>query len=148
MCRCNAFLRAGSDSGREVSVGGRKSQDHVWGEFNTDNAGGSNCELRVSASVLGYTTAVDRRKHGDNRKSVFTVQTPNQANEYCETRIHCGNDGENVFLENGVSVKTALKCVELIQRFKAGEFDHTDAGFFAKLELLLGGGIPAELAVA
>ena len=40
MCRVNAFLEAGNEAGRRVSVGGRGRSDSCWAWLNTDTADG------------------------------------------------------------------------------------------------------------
>jgi hypothetical protein len=78
MARVNAYLRASSDNGRTVSVGGRGASDRVSAWLNTDNRAGS-ADMSVKAEVIGRgMRAKDRRRKdtGDDRKSVFTVDLP------------------------------------------------------------------------
>lgn len=64
MARTNAFLTAGNDNGRRISMGGRKSQSSVWARLNTDNASHSDCSICVSAEVVGQ-----RSLNGKPRKT-------------------------------------------------------------------------------
>ena len=86
MSRVNAFMEAGSDSGRRVSIGGRSAQDEVWGWLNTDTAGGER-SMRVSAEVVGpgLRSPDRRKKDGDQRKTFFDVELPEPG--HCTVRI-------------------------------------------------------------
>jgi hypothetical protein len=48
--RVNVFMRASNDSGREVTLGGRRKSDSIFAHFNTDNAVDSNVALKVRVS--------------------------------------------------------------------------------------------------
>lgn len=125
MCRCDAFLEAGSDSGRRVSVGGRRKQTHVWATLNTDNAKASDCAVCVSARVVGSRSATR-----DDRKSCFEVECPEQIDrDCCQIYIACRHDADNVLLPGGVTVKQALACWAWVRRLRDGKADDTEAGF-------------------
>lgn len=89
MTRVNAFLEAGNDAGRRVSLGGRSCSDEVWAWLNTDNATKSGCDMRARAEVVGpgLRSKDRKRKDGDGRKSVFTVELPDQTDDNCEVHI-------------------------------------------------------------
>jgi hypothetical protein len=96
MSRVNAYLEAGNDAGRRVSVGGRASSDSVWARLNTNNATGSDCALKVSAEVTGPGLRSKERRLksvGDGRRSVFTVELPRQCDENCEVTINLAGEG-------------------------------------------------------
>ena len=110
MARVNAFLQAGNDNGREVAVGGRGRSDAVWAKLNTDNAGGSDCGLHVSAEVCGPGLRYQERRLksvGDGRRSVFTVTLP-KASDHCTVNIE--HHGES--LRQLARMGTALAMVK------------------------------------
>lgn len=139
MARCNAFLEAGSDSGRSVSVGGRRAQSQVWARLNTDNATQSDCCLAVSASVVGSGQSYKerQRKDGDQRKSIFNVDCPEQDDEYCRIDVRCNARSQNVTI-NGQNVSKLFEAFELVQALESGELDDTNEGFVARLKMLVG----------
>jgi len=95
MARVNAFLRAGNDNGRQVSVGGRGRSDSVWANINTDNASHSDCGIKVSAEVCGPGVRYQERRLksvGDGRTSVFTVELPDQCDEFCRVEIQLAGE--------------------------------------------------------
>ena len=113
MARVNAFLRAGNDNGRAVSVGGRGRADAVWATLNTDNAGGSDCGMRVTAEVCGHGTEYRerRKKGGDQRQTIFTVTLPKR-NEFCYVHLQCDGDSLRELARIGAAlcgVKGALQ---------------------------------------
>ncbi len=95
MARVNAFLRAGNDNGRAVSVGGRGRSDSVWADLNTDNASNSDCGMRVAAEVCGPGLRYQERRLksvGDGRRTVFTVELPEQCDEFCRVDIQLAGE--------------------------------------------------------
>lgn len=78
MSRCNVYAQVTSDSGRQVGIGGRGSQDKIRVQLNTDNAEQSDCGILVTAEVVGDgLRSADRRKKGsDKRRTLFTVRLP------------------------------------------------------------------------
>jgi len=85
MCRVNAFLEAGNEAGRRVSVGGRGRSDSCWAWLNTDTAQGERA-LKVRAEVTGTTSSRERRKPGsDTRTAHFTVELPEPGDN---VRVH------------------------------------------------------------
>ncbi len=146
MARVNAFLRAGNDAGRDVSVGGRGRSDRVWVLLNTDNGGRSDCSLHVSAEVAGESAlggaprklcdcgyrweagAWEERicpecntiRQGiDTRKSVFTVELPEQSDDFCEVEIQQHGARWDSLIRFGA----ALCGVKAAQEAAAGEQD-------------------------
>ena len=118
MARVDAYGEIGNDLGAHQSVGGARGNAHrVWARLNTDNAGGADCALQVSAEVLGERSHNGRprrktcrdcgrrwepgetrcpecgavRQGIDTRKTVFEVGLPDQANDHCEVEIMVGN---------------------------------------------------------
>lgn len=86
MGRVNTFLKAWNDNGREVTVGGRGGQSNkVSAWLNSDNAGGES-SLTASVEVVGNTDYKTRRKEGDDRKSIFTVELP-EPSEHIEVHL-------------------------------------------------------------
>jgi hypothetical protein len=77
MGRVNAFVEAGNDTGRTVSVGGSRQTNRAWARLNTDTADGE-AGMHISAEVIGQglTSQERRRKDGDQRQAVFTVELP------------------------------------------------------------------------
>jgi len=76
MCRVNAFLEAGNEAGRRVSVGGRGRSDSCWAWLNTDTADGERA-IKVRAEVCGTVRSQDRRKPGtDSRTAHFEIELP------------------------------------------------------------------------
>jgi hypothetical protein len=126
MARCNAFLEAGSDSGRRVSVGGRRAQTSVWAHLNTDNSTHSDCALRVSASVVGTGTEYKerRRKDGDQRRSLFSIDCPEQNDEYCAVDIRANANNDHIRI-NGTSIKELWAAAELVRALKESSGEET-----------------------
>lgn len=122
MARVNAFLRAGNDNGRAVSVGGRGASDGVWADLNTDNATHSDCGMRVTADVCGPGVRSKERRLksvGDGRRSVFHVTLPRQADEYCEVHIHLEGDHLREVARLADSIRTMEQARELLWLVKA-----------------------------
>jgi hypothetical protein len=109
MGRVNAFVSAGNDAGREVSVGGRGgSANRVWAHLNTDNAGGSDCGLRVTAEVCGPGTESRERRLksiGDGRRSRFVVTLP-EPSDYCAVHLQCHGDNIRELARIGAALAT------------------------------------------
>ncbi len=121
MARVNAFLRAGNDNGREVSVGGRGRSDSVWAKLNTDNAGGSDCGLYVSAEVCGTGVRYQERRLksvGDGRRSVFTVTLP-EANDHCTVNIECHGESLRQLATIGAALATVKGAADVARGEKA-----------------------------
>jgi len=76
MGRVNAFIKAGNDN-REVSLGGRRSSNKVWAWLNTAHEGGES-GMTVKAEVMGdgLNSADRKKKDGDKRRVLFTVELP------------------------------------------------------------------------
>src|SRR5258708_1770778 len=114
MSRVNAFLRAGNDN-REVSLGGRGRSNSVWAHLNTDNAGGSDCGLRVTAEVCGPGTEYRERRLksiGDGRQSIFSVTLP-EVNDHCVVHLNCHGDGLRELARIGAALVGIKGAVEM-----------------------------------
>lgn len=123
MARVNAYLRAGNDNGRDVSVGGRGRSDSVWAMLNTDNATHSDCALKVSAEVTGPGLRSRERRLksvGDGRRSVFTVELPRQCDEYCEVKINLAGESLRELARIGAALCGVQGVLQASQGDKAG----------------------------
>lgn len=125
MARVNAFARVRNEN-REVGVGGRGANNWVQTTLNTDNASHSNCAVSVTAEVVGNgRNYVERRAGGDQRKSVFTIELPEQNDEFCEVEIVTHNHELRQLVNMGAMLVALKGASEMAQatdkkKFKKG----------------------------
>ena len=141
MARADVFIRAGNNN-RDTSIGGRGAKSTSgYAVLNTDNAGKSDCGLTARVEVVGdrggnvrktcdcghkfddsYTTRkcpkCGRQRQGiDTRKSVFTIELPDQQDEHCEVHIV-----EHDFrMAQLAKIGVALCCVKGVEEIAHGE---------------------------
>ena len=93
MGRTNVFARV-STPHRDVTIGGRKAADSMTVWLNTDNAGGSDCNITLSAEVFGHgTSSQERKKDGDQRKTLFTIELPDESFGPEHVEVHIREHG-------------------------------------------------------
>jgi hypothetical protein len=117
MSRVNVYLEASNNSGKSVQLGGRSGVTSLNATINTDNANGSDCNLRVRADVVGYgTTSAERKKHGDDRKTIFTVELPDgKFGDACAVHIVPNNYAIDMLEQFGLGL-VRLKGMEEVLR--------------------------------
>ena len=138
--RVDAYGEIGNNIGQSRSVGGaRGNANRVWARINTDNGGGSDCTLRVSAEVTGDRSAGGKirktcwscrrkweswaewvcpecgadRQGRDTRTTHFEVGLP-EDNPSCTVVISVGNPALRQVAEMGAflcGIKGAIDCV-------------------------------------
>jgi len=115
MARSDVYGQMSSDR-RDVSVGGRHNPSYIRAWLNSDNATHNDCSVSVSVESVGerhYNGKTRKtcdcrhrwengsyaepneccpkcgqpRQGQDTRKSVFTIELPEQTDEYCEVEL-------------------------------------------------------------
>ncbi len=144
MGRLDVFVTAGNDQ-RQVSVGGRRgNSSEGWAQINTDNSTKSDCHIKVSGDVVGerqqgglserkschncthkWTDTEDGltecpschspRQGIDTRKSVFTVELPDQTDKNCEVRIAPHGDSLKGVLAIGAALCAVKGLSEMVE---------------------------------
>ena len=121
MARVNAFARIRNSAGREVSVGGRRAADMVWGWFNVATAGGDYAATLKAECIGRGLRAADRRRAGsDDRIARFTLTLP-EPSPHCEIRIRDYAEPMRDLLGAGAFLVTMREAFQLADGIASGE---------------------------